>query len=454
MQPTVSGYTSSSTSLGSSPFVVDPSSNVVTGSVSTGDWIIIVFTSASGLANSKIPSPPSGWTNLVPFESVGSGTMSFGVWAHQKGAGETTYTWTQTTSQTNGTFSAMTFVSGAADISNWVIGSFDFRQNTGTSTTNVAAAVTTTSANNLALLLSSERTIATETSSQVTCTNFTGVFFENLSDQSLFIATKSMSSAGSTGSSTVTYPNTHNANGIAGILGIPPLASLSQLSWFQAISSIPTNLAQNMIGRYEFSGNTYDLSGAMNTATNQGGATLDTGRKGLVNNAYTFSGGAGSYMTTSNSFATPLDYSISVWFKTTTVSGGVLVGFSNSQTSLTPTNYDRMLWMNTSGYMNFGVYTGSISYITSTATYNDGAWHLATVTMSSTLGMTLYVDVSTVATSTNTVSQSYTGWWRFGQDNTTGWPTGIGQYFAGTLDDIFLYNIALTSTQVAALYAL
>lgn len=154
-------------------------------------------------------------------EQVGSGTMCIGIWTHQYVSGDTTYSWTQTNSQFNGLNYAMMFVRGADDISNWIIGSFDFRQDTGTPTTNVAASISTTSSNNLALLLSGERTTTSETSSQVSCVNFTAQFFENLVDQSLFVATKNMPSVGSTGSSTVTYPNPHNNNGIAGIISIP-----------------------------------------------------------------------------------------------------------------------------------------------------------------------------------------------------------------------------------------
>lgn len=220
--PIITGHTTSTSNGASSTFTVNPAVNVVDNPVTDDDWIIIVLTSPAASGGTKQPTAPAGWTNIVPFGTVGSGTMCFGVWAHQRANGETTYTWNQTTAEASGTFSRMIFVSGADDISNWVMGDFDLRQNTGTTSTNVAASITTTSADTLALLLAGERTLAAETDGQVTCTNFTKQWFDNISEACLFVASKDMALAGATGSSTVTYPNTHSFNGIAGILGIPP----------------------------------------------------------------------------------------------------------------------------------------------------------------------------------------------------------------------------------------
>lgn len=229
--PTISGYSLATASGGGSSITIDPTANLTSGSLSNGDWIIVAFSSASNYAGTNVPTAPGDWTVIVPFTGVGSGTTTFGVWAHKRASGENTYTWSQTTSGGNFTYYRSFFVSGADDVSNWVIGSFDYRQNTGTTTTNVAASVTTSTADNLALLLSEERTLATETDPQVTCTNFTKFFFDNTYDHILVAGTKSMPSPGSTGSSTVTYPNAHNYNGIAGILGIPPADNAAGLMW-------------------------------------------------------------------------------------------------------------------------------------------------------------------------------------------------------------------------------
>lgn len=229
--PTLSGYTSAQTAGGSSTFTVDPSANVVSGSASDNDWIIIIFSSQSNLSNTKTPVPPGDWISIVPFDGVGAGNMTFGVWAHKKLPGETTYTWNQITTPSGGSNYKMCFVSGGGEVGDWTTGSFTIRVDTGTSTTNVASSITTTKANTLALLLSGERTTASETESQVTCTTFMKVYFDNVIDSSLLIGTLDMTTPGATGPSTVTYPNPQTNNGIAGIIGIPPVSTAEAIAW-------------------------------------------------------------------------------------------------------------------------------------------------------------------------------------------------------------------------------
>lgn len=219
--PTIIGHTTIQSFASSSSVTIDPSVNLVGSSVATNDWIILSLTSAGNTAATKQPTPSSGWTNIVPYGTVGTGTMSFGVWAHKRAAGETTYAWTQTTAEIQNSFSRMIFVRNAQDIAQWVIGSEGTRAASGGTTTTTAPSITTTLAHTLGLLVAVERTTAAETDTQVTCDNFTKSWFENNQDHSIFVATKDMVSAGATGTSTVTYPNTHAQNGAAIILGIP-----------------------------------------------------------------------------------------------------------------------------------------------------------------------------------------------------------------------------------------
>lgn len=223
--PTIVGHTTGISSGSASTITLDPDSNRVGFSVVTNDWVVVVMTSAAGASATRQPTPSAGWTNIVPFATVGTGTMSFGVWAHKRTSGETTYTWTQTTAESNNTIARMIFIRGADDITQWITGTFQNRASSGTTTTNIAPSITAVSDHTLALLISSERTIATETDSQVTCDNFSKDWFENNFDSTLFVANKDMVTAGATGSVTITYPNAHSQNGIAGIIGIPGVVS-------------------------------------------------------------------------------------------------------------------------------------------------------------------------------------------------------------------------------------
>jgi hypothetical protein len=64
------------------------------------------------------------------------------------------------------------------------------------------------------------------------------------------------------------------------------------------------------------------------------------------------------------------------------------------------------------------------------------------------------VDAVSVGTDANTASENYTGWWHIAYNNLSGWPNGAAESWTGDLDDIWIYNIALTSTQVTQLYGI
>lgn len=169
--------------------------------------------------------------------------------------------------------------------------------------------------------------------------------------------------------------------------------------------------------------------------------------------AATFNGSNGYVSTTSTTaIAGPNTFSISLWFKTTTTSGGKLVGFGGSRTGVS-TNYDRHIYMTNAGKLVFGVYPNAVRTVTSPLSYNDNVWHQVTATLSS-AGMKLYVDGSLVASRTDTTTaESYSGFWRVGFDNLDAWDTvPTSRYFAGTIDEVAIYTTALSDTDIAAHY--
>ena len=90
--------------------------------------------------------------------------------------------------------------------------------------------------------------------------------------------------------------------------------------------------------------------------------------------------------------------------------------------------------------------------MTTTASYNDGAWHhLVATRLPTTDGLNLYLDGASVGTNPQTDAQVYTGYWRVGGD--TNWGDG-GAYFNGTLDEVAIYPSVLTADQVRANYQL
>lgn len=215
------------------------------------------------------------------------------------------------------------------------------------------------------------------------------------------------------------------------------------------ISQLPST---NLVSYYKFEGNAVDATGN-NSATFQGGTpTAAADRFNVAGKAYTFNGSS-NYISTPNLYVNPSSVSVSSWFKTTTTVGGVLMGFSSLQTGSNG-NRDRFIYMTATGVLYFGVAPGAVKkYISTTAAYNDGNWHLVTATLGAG-GMKLYVDgVLAASDLTVTTAETITGYWRLGHSDISTWPNESSSYFfQGTLDDMVIYHRELSAAEVGVLY--
>jgi hypothetical protein len=196
-----------------------------------------------------------------------------------------------------------------------------------------------------------------------------------------------------------------------------------------------------------------DASGNGRTGLYQGTVTL--GQAGAIAgdaNTAVLLGGSGTtngYVTQQSTTAVtnPTTFSVELWFKTATTTGGKLIGFGGARTGNSD-QYDRNLYMTNTGTLVFGAWAGKATTISSTARYNNNAWHHAVGTLGSG-GMALYVDGARVASGTNTVAQAYNGYWRVGGDNLNLWPSRpTSDYFKGTVDEAAVYPTALSAAQV------
>ncbi len=174
---------------------------------------------------------------------------------------------------------------------------------------------------------------------------------------------------------------------------------------------------------------------------------------GATNKAVTFDGNNG-FVASSTQYSNPRTYSLESWFKTTSTSGGKIIGFGCSQTG-TSGCYDRHVYLSNDGRLTFGVWTGFTNTITTDNAVNDGQWHHVVATQSTTEGMKLYVDGVLVGTNGQTDAQDYAGYWRVGGDNHWGC---CSPFLAGTIDEVAVYSSVLppsdgrrrTSWRVAA----
>lgn len=202
-----------------------------------------------------------------------------------------------------------------------------------------------------------------------------------------------------------------------------------------ATTAADVSTGTNRPGTYGPAGVTYGTTGPCERDTPNRGITLN-GSTGYVS-------GPNSTQTNLNNFTEE------IWFKTTTTRGGKLIGLGNLRTGGSA-SYDRHLYMDNSGAIYFGVYPGLVRTVNSRTGYNDGNWHHAAASLSSTAGMALYVDGALVATDpATTTAQNYAGYWRIGYDSNGGWTNSpASNFFAGSLAYAALYTSVLTADQI------
>ena len=135
---------------------------------------------------------------------------------------------------------------------------------------------------------------------------------------------------------------------------------------------------------------------------------------------------------------------VEAWFRTSSTSGGKIVGFGSSRTGRS-SNYDRHIFMTSNGRVQWGVYSGAERRLQSIKSYNDNQWHQVVATLGPD-GTSLYIDGIRVARDPSTTwGQNYWGYWRIGGDNT--WEGA--RYLNGFIDEVAIYPTALTPSQVA-----
>jgi hypothetical protein len=166
--------------------------------------------------------------------------------------------------------------------------------------------------------------------------------------------------------------------------------------------------------------------------------------------------GNGRLLAGGNAMASPSDYSVELWFKTSSAAGGKLFGFESTRNATSPT-YDRHLFMRPDGRLVYGGWSTKPTLLVSPAAYNNGGWHHLVLTASQSKGRqstVMYVDGQQVASGSTTATTNFNGWWRVGYGSL---PTGAGYptsaSFNGQVDNIAGYQFELSASRVGAHYA-
>jgi hypothetical protein len=222
--------------------------------------------------------------------------------------------------------------------------------------------------------------------------------------------------------------------------------------------------------RWKGNGDSTDSMPSINDGYIFGGVTYVAG---LVGQAFSFNGSTGfvatygvrglgytPYCVAGNNTSSSFFFSISMWFKTSTTSGGSMISF-NITPEYTSATRDFPIFMTNAGLVGFGFYSSGVRLATSSSAYNDGNWHNVIAVLTDAGGSTLYVDGASKATNTQSggIIGGWTGanlgFWRIGNgDFASAWSISMtSAFFAGLIQDVQIMRSALTSTQVSAIYA-
>ncbi|MCW2847311.1 MAG: signal peptidase [Marmoricola sp.] len=186
---------------------------------------------------------------------------------------------------------------------------------------------------------------------------------------------------------------------------------------------------------------------AQTTAFNQVGAlTSETPNRAM--------GFSVTSITANAAVAAPSTFSVEAWVKSTSTTGGRIIGFGNASGSTTATTQDRLLYLGANGKVYFGVGSAKTT-VASTGVVNNGTWHHVVGTfVAGASGMKLYVDGALQGSTTATVqSYSANGYWRAGAEQMTGWASNpTDNYYDGTLDELAVYTDVLTPAEALSHY--
>ena len=211
-----------------------------------------------------------------------------------------------------------------------------------------------------------------------------------------------------------------------------------------------TNDTEQLVAYYPFNGNANDESGNGYHGTENGNPTLATDRFSNANSAFEFDG-VDDYIDVGQKtiFNNPSAITISVWIRPNNTEHGKIIakGFNVGS------NRAGFTWevANMPGTIRFGVSDGSnYTDVLSNNTVNVGSWHHIVGTYNGSV-TSIYLD-GVLENSNTAISgklNNETGPLQIGRENSGG--SGNAE-FNGSIDDIRIYNYAISEMEISDLY--
>lgn len=225
----------------------------------------------------------------------------------------------------------------------------------------------------------------------------------------------------------------------------------------QVPSYVPTN---GLVGWWPFTGNANDLSGNGNNGTNNG-ASLTSDRFGNSNQAFSFNG-LNNYISISNNNTTnPTSITINLWLKVNSIPTNLEGGaFALVSKWYSITNCSSL---SDSYILNLGKINNQTEVITATNLYSQSnlfsnssnldyvnSWNNITFVHDNNIGGKIYINGVLISSNSiigNICSTSNSVFFGASQNLGTLW-----RFLNGNLDDIGIWNRALTQQEITNLY--
>ena len=198
-------------------------------------------------------------------------------------------------------------------------------------------------------------------------------------------------------------------------------------------------MPDGFIAYFPFAGNAEDASGNSNDGT-VFGATPAEDRFGVANSAYYFDGSTAYISITNSGNMSPTDaVSVTAWLKTDAIVGTRMIVYDRIET-----NDGFGLLLADSGYPRVSINGGEASCV-STINVADQAWHHVAGTYDSAAGeINIYVDGVLAGTTAYSTPIDYDPEPR----NQIGRTLTGTDYFRGTIDDLSIFDRALSAAEV------
>lgn len=216
------------------------------------------------------------------------------------------------------------------------------------------------------------------------------------------------------------------------------------------LAASPTLISKGLIGYYTFDGNdthwntnlTDDLSGNGNTTRMTGMSTTTTPIAGKIGQGFNFDGVTANVK--ANTPDIPGEGSVVAWIKMAVAPGATRAIFAN----VVDNTHDDFIFYILNGNKVSAVW-GNTTILTSTGTVTTGPWHQVVMTRSGSAGAwstSIYIDGVFDSSTSSAVDPS--GGAPFAQVGAR----NLNQLFRGIIDDVRVYNRALSPAEITLLY--